>query len=641
MVTESCRVGYCAARIATGFCVLSLISCGWVDSTGIQGNGASDIQFDNSNAAVEDSVLRWPLDGLSLNGQVENIVVDVVSEGREVSSCAQWFSSLESAESLRAACQPSLSDAQCTLSVETTEQELLLGFPPMRYPVGLRLSLSVFDTGLQSTSREVDICVLTESSPPLALADSYSLTYGRELIAEGVVFAEDCAVLGGTGVLVNDSDDFDYTETTDSGAPCLTAELVTPPRFAGFFSFAADGSFRYVGDGSLGEGGSDAFSYRASDGANSSEVVEVSISVVGSNAAPDAYELSRTIGEDESLVVQLDELGEDPEGFALRLASVSAPSQGTAEIVNDALLYNPPGSFSGVAQVRFVLSDAGGATAEGVLNITVRPVNDAPEITSLSPNPVIINVDNPDVPSSVVVTAIVRDEETPVTLLEVTADIDPSFARTIVSGVDSTGRVSIVLSPLQNGSRELQIRVRDLGFGDLSATSITRSAVVEISGFNTAPIANDDQAETPREQPVDIAVLANDTDAENHDISLLGLLTTPDNGIVVINPDGQTIRYTPATGFTGTDEFSYRIQDERGAQAVGTVRVEVVNRAPLAANDSHRFQSTAQVAPHLRDDADSVSSTVFETSGPESAPDPGRSAGRWVVGVAQRAVATV
>ena len=49
-----------------------------------------------------------------------------------------------------------------------------------------------------------------------------------------------------------------------------------------------------------------------------------------------------------------------------------------------------------------------------------------------------------------------------------------------------------------------------------------------------------------------------------------------------------TVTYTPTTGYSGPDSFTYTISDGRGGTATATVSITVVaaNRAPVAVNDT-------------------------------------------------------
>jgi len=103
---------------------------------------------------------------------------------------------------------------------------------------------------------------------------------------------------------------------------------------------------------------------------------------------------------------------------------------------------------------------------------------------------------------------------------------------------------------------------------------------------NTAPVAGNDTATTTKGTPVNIAVLANDTDA-NGDALSVSSFTQPANGTVTFTNGIAT--YTPATGFVGTNTFTYVATDGQLQSNVATVTVQVnqpANTAPVAVNDT-------------------------------------------------------
>lgn len=89
---------------------------------------------------------------------------------------------------------------------------------------------------------------------------------------------------------------------------------------------------------------------------------------------------------------------------------------------------------------------------------------------------------------------------------------------------------------------------------------------------NRAPVAANDAAFGTPGQEVLIDVLANDSDPDGDTISLVAASAAA-HGTVAIA--GDAIRYTPAAGFTGSDSFTYEIQDSQGATAGATVNVTI------------------------------------------------------------------
>jgi RHS repeat-associated protein len=99
---------------------------------------------------------------------------------------------------------------------------------------------------------------------------------------------------------------------------------------------------------------------------------------------------------------------------------------------------------------------------------------------------------------------------------------------------------------------------------------------------NTAPTANADRYTTGEGVALDVAaaggVLANDRDAENDPLTA-ELVTPPVAGGTLTLQANGALRYVPATGFAGTDRFTYRARDASLASAPATVEI-VITPAP-------------------------------------------------------------
>lgn len=98
---------------------------------------------------------------------------------------------------------------------------------------------------------------------------------------------------------------------------------------------------------------------------------------------------------------------------------------------------------------------------------------------------------------------------------------------------------------------------------------------------NNEPVANDDSATTDEDTPININVLANDSDANGDNLSLT-ILTAPNNGSAVVDnndtPNDLTddfITYTPDPNFNDNDSFTYQVDDGNGGINTATVEVTV------------------------------------------------------------------
>lgn len=123
---------------------------------------------------------------------------------------------------------------------------------------------------------------------------------------------------------------------------------------------------------------------------------------------------------------------------------------------------------------------------------------------------------------------------------------------------------------------------------DADGLTATASVAVTVQApANEPPVANPDSAVTRTGEPVRIDVLGNDSDPDDDPLAVVAV-GQPGNGSAALGGDGR-ITYTSLPGFTGTDTFSYTVEDGRGGSAVGQVTVLVNpagNRPPLTRPDS-------------------------------------------------------
>jgi hypothetical protein len=71
-----------------------------------------------------------------------------------------------------------------------------------------------------------------------------------------------------------------------------------------------------------------------------------------------------------------------------------------------------------------------------------------------------------------------------------------------------------------------------------------------------------------------VALLSNDTDTDSDTLTFLGASATSANNGTVVRIGGWVF-YTPASGFTNADTFTYTIGDGFGAPVTGTVTVNI------------------------------------------------------------------
>lgn len=95
-------------------------------------------------------------------------------------------------------------------------------------------------------------------------------------------------------------------------------------------------------------------------------------------------------------------------------------------------------------------------------------------------------------------------------------------------------------------------------------------------GGNSNPVAKNDKATTYMAMAVGIRVLANDTDRDGDALSISSF-TKAAHGKLVDRGRG-TLKYTPAKGFRGKDNFTYTISDGKGGRDTAKVNVNVISQ---------------------------------------------------------------
>ena len=103
--------------------------------------------------------------------------------------------------------------------------------------------------------------------------------------------------------------------------------------------------------------------------------------------------------------------------------------------------------------------------------------------------------------------------------------------------------------------------------------SVALETATQFDAEDRAPTAAADAANTGRELPVDVDVLANDGDPDGDPLAVESV-TQPQHGTASIQPSGK-VRYTPASGYEGSDSFTYTVSDGRGGTASAGVAITV------------------------------------------------------------------
>lgn len=298
----------------------------------------------------------------------------------------------------------------------------------------------------------------------------------------------------------------------------------------------------------------------------------VNVFVEGVNDGPDAVDDAVTTEEDTPITIDALANDTDDDGDDLTITGASVPAeQGSVEVVDNKLVFTPAPDFNGDATITYAITDGNGGTDTAEVAVTVTPVNDDP-----------VAVDDIET----------TDEDTPVTidLIENDTDVDgdpltigtvsvPADQGTVVDNGDGT--VTFTPAPNFNGPATITYTVVDGQGGEDEG-----EAVVSVGAVNDGPVANDDSDTTEEDTPITVDLIANDTDEDGDDLSVINATVPAEQGTLVDNGDG-TVTFTPAPNFNGTATISYEISDGNGGTDIAEHVIEVtpVNDGPVAVDD--------------------------------------------------------
>ena len=360
---------------------------------------------------------------------------------------------------------------------------------------------------------------------------------------------------------------------------------------------------------------SDSFTYEISDGQDTATAtVTITLSqssppapegpVAGNDAASTAYETAVTVN-----VLANDN---DPEGGALSVQLRSQPSNGSATVSGTSIIYTPANGFSGSDSFAYRVQDPDGmVSSDATVTVTVAPEPNAAPVAANNAYTVAVG-------SSATLNVLSNDSDGDGDALTITkingtsVSVNGSVTLSGTGGVvtlNGSGQLVYDASNVETTTWEMQpvpghpgefepVEVpgptSDSFTYEISDGQDTATATVTITLSQSSPpapegpVAGNDAASTAYETAVTVNVLANDNDPEGGALSVQ-LRSQPSNGSATVS--GTSIIYTPANGFSGSDSFTYRVQDPDGmVSSDATVTVTVApepNAAPVAANNAY------------------------------------------------------
>ncbi len=355
----------------------------------------------------------------------------------------------------------------------------------------------------------------------------------------------------------------------NGGTLSVAAETLTTVN-GGHVTVNANGSFSYTPASTF--HGDDSFTYTLNDSEGTSSTGTVKIGV---NAPPVAQEDDFTVSQTHILsgnVLQNNGHGvdSDPDGNALSVTAATLTTAHGGNVVLNAdgsFTYDPANSFTGADSFTYTLNDSAGGTATGTVAIAVGgALTAAPDSFNVTEN-------HPLTGNVLANNGHGADSDTDGDALSVAAG---TFA-TAHGSVSLQANGSFTYTPTTGftGSDGFSYTLQD-GHGDTATGNVTLAVS---DPPNNPPVAEPDSFTGVENSSVTGNVMADngsgpDTDLDGDPLSTIAFSAATAHGSVALQADGD-FTYTPATGYTGSDSFTYTLKDSNGATDTATVSLTI------------------------------------------------------------------
>jgi subtilisin len=185
-------------------------------------------------------------------------------------------------------------------------------------------------------------------------------------------------------------------------------------------------------------------------------------------------------------------------------------------------------------------------------------------------------------------------EDTPVSISILANDMDQDGNSLHVTGVGSAGHGEAILNPAGTAISYTPAAdfsgpdTFDYTISDGAGGTDTASVAITVTSVDDPPTAEPRSASTTSPSPVTVTLRGTDKDTCELSFQVVALPSHGGVGTLVGQPcasgspnaDTSTVVYTPTTGYSGPDSFTYRALDAAGSSAPVTVSITVAAAPP-------------------------------------------------------------
>lgn len=308
--------------------------------------------------------------------------------------------------------------------------------------------------------------------------------------------------------------------------------------------------------------GADSFQFIVNDGTVDSTAATITIEIATQNDTPVAIAQTLVLSEDTPKPLIL--TGSDIDNDTLSYVVKSSPANGQLRGTGANLTYTPNTDFNGTDGFTFAVNDGTADSSTATVSLNIAAVNDAPVAQSQ---------------------AVQTIEDTLVDILVVASDVEQNSLTYIlqqspIHGVLTGVLPAVTYDPDANysGTDSFTYIAND---GLLNSAPVTVN--ISIFAVNDQPVAITRSLITA--EGLSLTVTLSATDSDNDPLTYTAI-SDPTNG--VLSGVAPNLVYTPNTGFSGNDSFTFTANDGTDDSSPAAINISItpINDVPLAVDDT-------------------------------------------------------
>ena len=321
--------------------------------------------------------------------------------------------------------------------------------------------------------------------------------------------------------------------------------------------------------------GGDSFQYVITDANGQTSTATVSITVEAVNDVPVAVDDVVLAQEDVRLEnINVLDNDSDSDGNLLTVTSAVSAAGGVVTINPDGTLsYQAPANFTGADTINYTIDDGAGGSSTAVVNIDVAPVSDLAAADDQNAGA-----------EDAVILGSVADNDTTGSGGALTYAVESDVENGALT-FNTDGSYEYTPNPNFNGTDSFTYVVTDADSGE-GLTQLVTLTIDPVSDLTAA----DDQNAGDQDTVISGSVAGNDTTRSGGSL-IYAIESGTESGALIFNADG-AYDYTPSSGFTGTDSFSYVVTDADSGESVTQTVTLTVNALDIPPVDEPPVDET-------------------------------------------------